>query len=102
MTRRLLVLLLLVLLVPASAQATTIHFRSAHPSASSGGVLHKARAALANGGDVLRGADVTPLLKQLALALPHLSGSARKQAVDLLQRPTQGEGGSNELEYEVP
>jgi hypothetical protein len=107
MMRRLLLpaVLLPALLAAGSAHATTIDFgRQASPDSAKSPrtTLRKASSALANGGDVDRGADVTPLLKQLALDLPSLTGSARKQAVDLLQRPTQGEGGSNELEYEVP
>src|SRR3954447_26914954 len=98
MTRRLLLpaVLLLALLPAASAHAATIDFgRQAAPDSASSPrtTLRKANSALANGGGVHRGADVTPLLKQLALDLPSLTGSARKQAVDLLQRPTQGEGG---------
>jgi hypothetical protein len=105
--RRLLLpaVLLLALLATASAQATTIDFgrqSSSDNTTTPRSTLRKANSALAHGGDVYRSADVTPLLKQLALDLPSLTGSARKQAVDLLQRPTQGEGGSNELEYEVP
>jgi hypothetical protein len=100
MTRRFLTLLLLSLLLPASAHATTVRFRAPHdPTATKtpAAALHKARTALVDGG----GKEVTPLLKQLALALPSLTGAERKRAVDLLSRPTQGQGGSNELEYEV-
>src|SRR4051812_19673352 len=105
-SRRLLPLALLVLalLVPAAAQASTVNFGKVDPAAdgtSPRTTLRKANSALENGGDVHRSADVTPLLKQLALDLPALSGSARKQAVDLLQRPTPGEGGDNEVEYQV-
>jgi hypothetical protein len=107
MTRRLLLpvaLLALALLVPAGAHAVTLHFGSAHASTDAKtprAALHKARTALLEGDGVRRGLEVTPLLKQLALELPSLSGAERKRAVDLLQRPTQGEGGNNELEYEV-
>ena len=48
-----------------------------------------------------KGTEVTPLLKQLALKLPRLQGAERKRAIGLLARPTQGEGSSNELEYET-
>jgi hypothetical protein len=107
MTRRLLLpiaLLALALLVPAGAHAVTLHFGSVHAPAdakSPRATLHKARSALLDGDGVRKGSEVTPLLKQLALKLPSLSGAERKRAVDLLQRPTQGEGGNNELEYEV-
>src|SRR4051812_14972615 len=100
MIRRALPLLLVVLLAPAAAQAATFggsdgSVDSLSPSAT----LHKAGAALEQG----RGAsaEVTPLLKQLALKLPSLSGSERKRALGLLARPTQGQGSSNELEYET-
>src|SRR4051794_37205270 len=106
MTRLLLpITILLALLVAGSAQATTLHFgRQGAPDGATSprAALRKANAALVHGGDVHRSADVTPRLKQLALDLPALSGSARKQAIGLLARPTPGEGGSNELEYEVP
>jgi hypothetical protein len=97
-------LLALALLVPSAAQAATVNFGNAGASpktGSPGTTLHKARVALHDGGSVRRGADVTLLLKQLALDLPNLSGAERKSAVRLLARPTPGQGGSNELEYEV-
>src|SRR3954469_16817774 len=100
MIRRTLPLLLVVLLAPAAAQGATFggsdgSVDSLSPSAT----LHKADAALEQG----RGASaaVTPLLKQLALKLPALSGAERKRALGLLARPTQGQGSSNELEYET-
>src|SRR4051794_29181918 len=100
MIRRALPLLLVVLLAPATAQGATFggsdgSVDSLSPSAT----LHKAGAALERG----RGAsaEVTPLLKQLALKLPALSGAERKRALGLLARPTQGQGSSNELEYET-
>jgi hypothetical protein len=107
MTRRLLlpITILLALLVAGSAQATTLHFgRQGSPDGATSprAALRKANTALVHGGDVHRSADVTPRLKQLALDLPALTGSAHKRAVGLLARPTPGEGGSNELEYEVP
>src|SRR3954451_20496596 len=106
MTRRLLpiALLALALLVPAGAAAKTVHFGDVHAPSdakSPRATLHKARAALLDGDGVRKGSEVTPLLKQLALKLPSLTGAERKRAVGLLQRPTQGEGGNNELEYEV-
>ncbi len=68
-------------------------------SASPKAALHKARSALAGRGS--KDADVTPLLKQLALKLPLLKGSELRTARRLLARPTQGGGGSNEQEYTV-
>jgi hypothetical protein len=106
MNRRLVPLLaVLALLLTGSAQATTLHFGgqgAADGATSPHAALQKANAALVHGGEVRRSADVTLRLKQLALDLPALRGSDRKRAVDLLARPTPGEGGANELEYEVP
>jgi hypothetical protein len=106
MTRRLLPLALFVfaLLVPLGAQAATLHFGTVsgpEPAKAPRATLHKARTALLDGQGVRKGADITPLLKELALKLPTLSGAEHKRAVDLLERPSQGEGGFNELEYEV-
>jgi hypothetical protein len=107
MTRRLLPIAVLAfaLLAPGAADATTESF--GHAASSSGdaksprATLHKAQAALLDGRGVARGRDVTLLLKQLALKLPSLTGAERKSAVRLLTRPTPGQGGSNELEYQT-
>src|ERR671920_58617 len=56
-------------------------------------LLDRSKAALRGAGD---GREVTPLLKDLAVALPERSGSARKAAQRLLARPTRGEAGPNE------
>src|SRR4051812_35033404 len=106
MTRRLLpiALLVLALLVPLGAQAKTLNFGTVNgpdPATSPRATLHKARTALLDGQGVRKGADITPLLKELAVKLPSLTGTEHKRAVDLLQRPSQGEGGFNELESEV-
>jgi Bacterial Ig-like domain len=106
MIRRLLpiALLAVALLVPVSARAATVHFGDPHASADSASpraTLHKARTALLDGQAVRTGAEITPLLKQLALALPSLNGAERKRAVGLLARPTAGEGSNGELEYEA-
>ena len=90
MTRRLLPIALLVLLVPASAHAES-------PRTT----LRKASSALKSGKGVRTGAEVTPLLKRLAVTLPKLKGSDRTRAARLLARPTIGQGASGELEYEV-
>jgi hypothetical protein len=98
-------LLALALLVPATAGAAnpqsfgTLRAPAADKSPSA--TLHKAQSALFRGSGVRKGVEVTPLLKQLALKLPSLHGAERKRAVQLLSRPTQGQGGSNELEYET-
>src|SRR4051812_37164447 len=92
MTRRVLPLVLLALLLPATAQAA-----SAGPRKT----LHKANAALKRGTGVRTGSEVTPLLKRLALQLPALKGADRIRAARLLARPTIGQGASGELEYEV-
>jgi Bacterial Ig-like domain len=106
MMRRLLYISLLALglLAPAGASAATQSFGTVDPhgdSGSPGAALHKAQSALVAGGGVNGGAEVTPLLKELALKLPGLKGAERRRALRLLARPTQGEGGSNELEYET-
>jgi hypothetical protein len=102
--RRLLLPIAVLLCLPGAAHATTLDFgRQGAPdgAATPQAALRKANAALVGGGNVHRSADVTPRLKQLALDLPALRGSAHKRAVGLLARPTPGEGGANELEYEV-
>src|SRR4051812_3436810 len=105
MRRLLLPITLLALALPAGAQASTATFGGARAGTldelSPSATLHKAGAALEKGRGVGDGSEVTPLLKQLALKLPGLSGSERKRALGLLARPTQGQGSSNELEYET-
>jgi Big-like domain-containing protein len=106
MTRRLLPipLLVLALLAPAAARATTYTFGNANPAAhrtSPHVALRKAQSALTGAG-VKRGGDVTPLLRQLALRLPELKGAERRRALRLLARPSQGQGTADELEYDVP
>jgi Big-like domain-containing protein len=88
--RRLLPLAVLALLVPASAEA-------ASPRAT----LHKASKALTTQAPPRTGRSVTPLLKQLAIELPRLHGTAHTKAARLLARPTIGQGAPGELEYEV-
>jgi hypothetical protein len=89
---------------PAVAHAATYsfgHVGQATAAKSPQAVLRKAASAR-TGGAGKRGAEVTPLLKDLALALPALSGAERRRALSLLARPTIGQGGSGELEYSVP
>jgi hypothetical protein len=93
-------LLGLALLVPATAHAQQFSgTASAEASGSPAAALHKASSALAGRGP--KDADVTPLLKQLALKLPSLAGDERRSARRLLARPTQGGGSANEQEYTV-
>jgi hypothetical protein len=102
LARRSILLVLLALLVPASAHAVSFGpVASTDDNASPKVALHKAQKALVSGGGVDRGTEVTPLLKQLALKLPALRGAERKRAIGLLARPTPGEGSANELEYET-
>ena len=70
----------------------------ANSSASPAEILQRSEAALRGAGD---GREVTPLLKELAVALPELDGSDRKLAQRLLARPTRGEAGPNEEQYSV-
>src|SRR5215213_8064747 len=67
-------------------------------SPSPGEVLDRSHAALRGAGD---GHEVTPLLKDLAVALPKLDGADRKLAQRLLARPTRGEAAPNEEQYSV-
>jgi hypothetical protein len=94
-------LLGLALAAPAGASASTEsfgHARAAGDGSSPRTALHKASAALSGG---VKSAEVTPLLKELALKLPRLHGADRRRALRLLARPTPGEGTSSELEYET-
>jgi hypothetical protein len=106
MTRRFLPIpvLVLALLIPAAAQATTYGFGRVGHSAdrtSPHVALRKAQSALTGAG-VKRAAEVTPLLRQLALRLPELRGAERRRALRLLARPSQGQGSGDELEYSSP
>jgi hypothetical protein len=96
--------LVVALALPASAAADT-----ALPSGSSGGdslsphaTLRKAEAAFAPRRTARPARELTPLLKQLAVALPSLKTRERRRAARLLARPTQGEEASNENAYSVP
>jgi hypothetical protein len=104
MIRRLLLISILALLAPGAAHAATSHFHAygqEDDSISPQAALRKAHAALIHGRGVTGGTEITPLLKQLALKLPSLTGADRRHAARLLARPTQGQGASNELEYET-
>ena len=107
MTRRFLpgFLLALALLAAPPAGAATQRFETiapaaGHPSAQSPRTtVRKARAALVDGRGVRTGAEVTPLLKQLALRLPSMSTVERERARRILARPSRGQGTGDELEY---
>src|SRR4051812_26066675 len=96
--------LLFALGLPGAAAASIQHFdsvsdTSATPSAKQ--TLHKAEA-VAAGRTSGRGYELTPLLKDLAVKLPALDGSARPRARRLPARPTPGETAANESAYSVP
>ena len=82
-------LLALALLAPSALAAA---------APASDDLVDRSKAALRGAGD---GRAVTPLLKDLAVALPKLSGADRKSAQRLLARPTRGEAGPNEEQYAV-
>src|SRR5437764_3464079 len=102
MFRRIVPISMLVLAAAAPAGARSYDFGTV--GATSGGksplaVLHKAEALL--GGRARKAPEPTPLLKQLAVDLPRLNGSARVRAVRLLARPTQNEAAPGESGYSV-
>src|SRR4051812_5831317 len=102
--RRLLppLLLLLVVALPSSAGAAVYHLQSASASdkpVTPKQALRKAEAAVA--GRTGQGRELTPLLKDLAVKLPALSGADRQRARRLLARPTLGETAPNEDGYSV-
>src|SRR4051794_4296789 len=104
MLRRLLpfLLLLAVLALPSGAGAATQHFRT--PSSPDDAVTPKQalrKAAAAVSGQAGHGRELTPLLKDLAVKLPALTGADRRLAQRLLARPTLGETASNEDGYSV-
>jgi hypothetical protein len=103
MFRRSLPLLLLAsaLAAPSAAPAADQQFGPAADesrAASPRALLRKAEAALEGRGN----REVTPLLKDLAVAAPSLDRSGRERARRLLARPTIGEAGSSEAAYTVP
>ncbi|MEA2124462.1 MAG: hypothetical protein QOI80_1244, partial [Solirubrobacteraceae bacterium] len=78
------------------------------PAAASAGVrhrgaltaLHKAEA-VRHGQGTLRGAELTPLLKELSNRLPYLHGDERRRAERLMMRPS-GNPDPGEDSYAVP
>jgi hypothetical protein len=87
------------MLVPLVALAVFAPSALASAAGTPSEVLERSAAALDGRGD---GSEITPLLKELAVALPKLDGEERAQARLLLARPTQGEGaGGNDQEYTV-
>jgi hypothetical protein len=112
MPLRLLPLLLLaaVLALPAAAGAATIRLDTSPGldslPASPRALLREAEA-LQEGRERSSGEDLTMLLKELAVRLPELEGEQRERAVDLLERPTMGDGtraddGEYTVEEEAP
>src|SRR3954447_20728678 len=108
MPRRLLpalLLLLAVLALPGMAGAAVRHIAPpAQPDSSplsAKAALRKATA-VSHGRGVERGFELTPLLKQVALKLPQLSGRDRWRATKLLARPTASGGSPGEPPYSVP
>jgi hypothetical protein len=104
MRRRLLPLplLLLALVLPSGAGAAIQHFRtpaSPDDSVTPKQALRKAEAVAS--GRAGHGRELTPLLKDLAVALPALKGADLRRARRLLARPTLGETASNEDGYSV-
>ena len=105
MLRRLspLPLLLAALAFPAGASASVQHFGTV---ASGGGSLTPKqtlrKAAAVASGRAGKGRELTPLLKELAVALPALSGADLTRARRLLARPTIGDTSANESGYSVP
>ena len=85
-----------------AADARWQHFASPSTTtgtASTGQLLRQAKQAFAPGGPP---ADLTPVLKELAARLPHLSGSQRRDAHALLARPTDGDADPQGAGYTVP
>jgi hypothetical protein len=107
MLSRLIPLLLLAaaLVLPATAGATTVRLDTtpgadALPDAPSA-LLREAEAVVA-GDERADGGELTLLLKELAVALPDLEGAERARAIDLLERPTMGDGTrADDEEYTV-
>ena len=100
--RSLPLLVLLAALVPASA-ASAAEQRFAVPGADAKPLsprvaLRQAEAAVAGRGT----AELTPLLKELAVAAPTLDPAERRRVRRLLARPTMGEASSGETAYTVP
>lgn len=83
------------------ANAGVKQFGPAAKSASVNKVLKRAQRAFTPGTQLRRG-ELTPLLRQLALQLPRLRGSERRQAEALLARPTDGEADPQLDGYTVP
>src|SRR3954453_20360490 len=101
MPRRLLPLIVtgaaLIAPAPASADGGSLHAaraRAAH-------TLHKA-IAVSHGRGVKTGFELTPLLKELDVRMKYLTGTQRREAPRLLQRPPLGQASPTESGYTVP
>jgi hypothetical protein len=91
----------LALAAPAGADAAMQRFEVAGPAdgaTSPKAALRRAQAAVSGRSE----ADVTPLLKELAVALPRLKGGDRRRARRVLARPVIGETSASETPYQVP
>src|SRR5207244_9813345 len=62
--------------------------------------LHSALA-VTHGRGVKTGRELTPLLKDLAMRMKYLTGTRRREAVGLLERPTLGQTSPGENGYAV-
>ena len=100
MLRRLLPLTLscAALIAPAAASAHGGSLRAARAKAAE--TLHKAQA-IRHGRGVKTGFELTPLLKELDVRMKYLTGTQRREAVAMLQRPTIGQTGIGENGYTV-
>src|SRR5918993_2813318 len=104
MLRRTLPLLILLSAVAAPGPAAAVEQRfgpvaGAQKQPTTRAVLRQAEAAVAGRAD---GAELTPLLKELAVAAPSLDAAERRRVRRLLARPTMGEASSGEAAYTVP
>src|SRR3954468_25036839 len=82
------------------------------PASADGGSLHAARAraahtlhraiAVSHGRGVKTGFELTPLLKELDVRMKYLTGTQRREATRLLQRPPLGQASPTESGYTVP
>src|SRR5947208_1589602 len=89
MPRRFLPLILTgaALIAPSTASAAGGSVRAARATAAA--TLHKAQA-IRHGRGVKTGFELTPLLKELSVRMKYLTGTQRREAVAMLQRPTIG------------
>jgi hypothetical protein len=89
------------LAAPAGAQAELQRFEARDAGAQSPAKVLRKAEAVASGRGARSGRELTPLLKELAVALPGLEAAERRRARRLLARPTLGEASANEQSYTV-